>query len=66
MAGKIYSYTVLLRIGRDGRKRLSYDRFDRPVQIPINYIYRGAQILSRNGNFAKGYLRTIRVQDRFK
>lgn len=43
MAGKIYSYAERLGIGRGGRKRLSYDRFGRPVQIPINYTYRGGR-----------------------
>lgn len=41
MARKIYSYAERLGIGRSGRKRLSYDRFERRVRIPINYIYRG-------------------------
>lgn len=43
MAGKIYSYAERLGIGRGGRKRLSYDRFGRPVQIPINYTYRAGR-----------------------
>lgn len=51
MAGKIYSYAERLGIGRGGRKRLSYDRFGRPVQIPINYTYRAGRGGSGGGRF---------------
>lgn len=53
MAGKIYSYAERLGIGRGGRKRLSYDRFGRPVQIPINYTYRAGRGGSGGGGEGK-------------